>query len=165
MDPIDLGLLIIRSWVGLVIVLHGVNHARRLNGTANWFESIGFRSARLQAINSAVVEIGAGSLLILGLGTALAAAGIFATMFVAFWTVHRTNGFFIFRPGEGYEYVVTLGLVALGIAITGPGAASIDAAFDIADVLDGGIGALIVGGGLIGALALLTIYWKPEETS
>ena len=105
MDTIDVGLLIIRSWVGLAILLHGVNHARSLDGTANWFASIGFRSAKLQAINSAIVEIGAGALLIIGLGTSPAAAGIFATMFVAFWTVHRSNGFFIFRPGEGYEYV------------------------------------------------------------
>ncbi|MDH3248475.1 MAG: DoxX family protein [Acidimicrobiia bacterium] len=165
MDTVDIGLLIIRSWVGLVILLHGVNHARGLDGTANWFESIGFRSARLQAINSAVVEIGAGAMLILGLGTSLAAAGIFATMFVAFWTVHRTNGFFIFRPGEGYEYVSTLGLVAVGLAITGPGSASLDSALDIAETLDGWVGALIVGAGLAGAFGLLTIFWKPETTS
>jgi putative oxidoreductase len=165
MDTIDIGLLIIRSWVGLVIVIHGVNHARSLDGTANWFESIGFRSARLQAVNSAVVEIGAGALLILGLGTSLAAAGIFATMFVAFWTVHRSNGFFIFRPGEGYEYVSTLGLIAVGLAITGPGSASLDSALDIADLLDGWIGALIVSGGLVGAFGLLAIFWKPEATS
>lgn len=165
MDTIDIGLLIIRVWVGLVVVVHGVNHARSLDGTANWFESIGFRSARIQALNSAVVEIGAGVLLILGLGTSLAVAGIFATMFVAFWTVHRTNGFFIFRPGEGYEYVATLGLVALAIAIAGPGSASVDSALDIADTLDGWIGASIVGAGLIGAIGLLAVFWRPEVSS
>ena len=165
MDTIDIGLLVIRVWVGLVILIHGVNHARSLDGTASWFESIGFRSAKFQATNSAIVEIGAGAMLILGLGTSLAAAGIFATMFVAFWTVHRKNGFFIFRPGEGYEYVSTLGLVALGLAITGPGSASIDSVLDIADLLDGWVGALIVGGGLVGASGLLAIYWKPETTS
>lgn len=165
MDTIDVGLLIIRSWVGLVILLHGVNHARSLDGTANWFESIGYKSAKLQAINSAIVEIGAGLLIIIGLGTSLAAAGIFATMFVAFWTVHRSNGFFIFRPGEGYEYVATLALVSLGLAIAGPGGASLDSALEIADLLDGWIGALIVGGGLVGAFALLASYWKPETTS
>ena len=86
-------------------------------------------------------------------------------MFVAFWTVHRSNGFFIFRPGEGYEYVSTLGLIAVGLAITGPGSASLDSALEIADLLDGWIGALIVGGGLMGALGLLAIFWKPEAMS
>ncbi len=164
MDSIDVGLLIIRSWIGLVILVHGVNHARSLDGTANWFESIGFKSAKLQATNSAIVEIGAGLLIIIGLGTSLAAAGIFSTMFVAFWTVHRKNGFFIFRPGEGYEYVATLASASLGLAIAGPGGASLDSALDIADLLDGWIGALIVGGGLVGAFGLLAIYWKPEAT-
>ena len=165
MDTIDVGLLIIRSWVGVAILLHGVYHARSLDGTANWLASIGFRSAKLQAINSAIVEIGAGALLIIGLGTSLAAAGIFATMFVAFWTVHRSNGFFIFRPGEGYEYVATLALVSLGLAIAGPGGASLDSALEIADLLDGWVRALIVGGGLVGAFGLLAIYWKPETTA
>lgn len=165
METIDVGLLIIRSWVGVVIALHGINHARSLEGTANWFESIGFRSARLQAINSAVVEIAAGMMLVLGLGTSLAAAGVFATMFVAFWTVHRTNGFFIFRPGEGFEYVTTLGLTALGLAITGPGAISLDAALDIAGSLDGWAGASIVAGGLVAALGLLGLFWDSEAST
>ena len=165
MDTIDIGLAVLRIWVGLVIVAHGVNHARSLDGTANWFESIGFRSARLQALNSAVVEIGAGALQIVGLGTSFAAAGIAATMFVAFWTVHRTNGFFIFRPGEGYEYVATLAFASLALALAGPGSASLDSAFGVADLLDGWVGALIVGGGLLGAVALLAAFWRPETTS
>ncbi len=164
MDTIDIGLAVLRVWVGIVIVAHGVNHARSLDGTANWFESIGFRSSKLQALNSAVVEIGAGALLIVGLGTSFAAAGIVATMFVAFWTVHRTNGFFIFRPGEGYEYVATLGFAALAIAIAGPGSVSIDSAIDVADALDGWVGTLIVGGGLVGGIALLAVFWRPEAT-
>lgn len=165
MNPTDIGLLIVRSWVGLVILIHGINHARSLDGTADWFESIGFRSAKVQAINSAVVEIGAGALLIVGLGTPLAAAGVFATMFVAFWTVHRANGFFIFRPGEGYEYVATLAVVALGLAIVGPGSVSVDSVLDIAEATDGWVGALVVGGGLIGAVGLLVTYWRPEVAS
>jgi len=33
----------------------------------------------------------------------------------------RDEGFFIFRPGEGYEYVMTLTLLGLAISILGPG--------------------------------------------
>ena len=47
-------------------------------------------------------------------------------MLVAFITNHMKNGFFIFRPGEGYEYVMTLTLVAVAIGTIGPGQWSID---------------------------------------
>ncbi len=47
-------------------------------------------------------------------------------MLVAFITNHMKNGFFIFRPGEGYEYVMTLTLVAVAIGTIGPGDWSID---------------------------------------
>lgn len=164
MTAIDVGLLVIRVWAGAVIAIHGINHARSLDGTASWFGSVGFRSAKLQAASSAVVEIGAGALLIVGLGTSLAAAGIIATMFVAFWTVHRSNGFFIFRPGEGYEYVATLAFVALGIAITGPGGISIDEPIGLAELLDGWVGAAIAAAAVAGALGHLGMFWsKPVE--
>ena len=41
-------------------------------------------------------------------------------MLVALITNHLKNGFFIFRPGEGYEYVLTLLLT--GFALAGIGA-------------------------------------------
>lgn len=160
MTPIDVGLLIIRVWAGLVIAIHGINHARTLDGTAGWFGSVGFRSAKLQAAASAIVEIGAGVLLILGLGTTFAAAGVIATMFVAFWTVHRSNGFFIFRPGEGYEYVATLAFVSLGIAIAGPGGISVDEQIGLADRMDAGIATWIAVAAVAGAFAHLAVFWS-----
>ena len=84
--------------------------------------SKGFRSPALNARISAGNEIALGLGLIVGLLTTVAAAGLAATMFVAFWSIHRFVGFFNFRrPDEGYEYVTTLALVALAIAILGPG--------------------------------------------
>ena len=164
MDAIDTASLILRLWVGLVIALHGLNHARSLDGTARWFASIGFRSARIQAAASAAVEIGAGVLLALGLLTTLAAAAVVATMFVAFWTVHRFNGFFIFRPGEGYEYVTTLAVVALALAVAGPGSISIDSVLGLADRLDGWVGAAIVTAAIVGAGGHLTLFWDRKAT-
>jgi hypothetical protein len=55
-------------------------------------------------------------------------------------------------------------LVTLGLAIAGPGSASIDSTLDIADTLDGWIGASIVGAGLVGAIGLLAVFWRRETS-
>lgn len=165
METMDIAALILRVWVGVVIALHGLNHARSLDGTAKWFASIGFKSARIQAAASAGVEIGAGILLAFGLLTSFAAAAIVATMFVAFWTVHRFNGFFIFRPGEGFEYVGTLAATGLALAIAGPGSISIDSIVGLANLFDGWVGAGIVAAGVLGAGAHLAVFWNRKETT
>ncbi|MDH3498948.1 MAG: DoxX family protein [Acidimicrobiia bacterium] len=165
MEPIDFAMLVLRVGIGLVILAHGVNHARSLDGTASWFESVGFKNAGLQASMSALVEIGVGILLVIGLLTPLASAGLVATMFVAFWAIHRHNGFFIFRPGEGWEYVSTLALAGLAVGIAGAGRASVDHALGLADDLNGWIGFLIVVAGVAAAGGQLAMFWrKPVAT-
>lgn len=165
MSKIDIALLILRLWAGFVIVAHGINHGRSLEGTANWFASKGFRSPRFNAALSAGNEIAIGGALILGLLTSIAASGLAATMFVAFWAIHRFAGFFNFhRPDEGYEYVTTLAMVSLALAIAGPGSVSIDSALGIAENLDGWVGVAIIGGGLIVAAGQLSMFWrKPDD--
>lgn len=165
MEPIDFAMLVLRVGIGLVIIAHGANHARSLGGTASWFERVGFKNARLQASMSAWVEIGVGVLLVIGLLTPLASAGLVATMFVAFWAIHRHNGFFIFRPGEGWEYVGTLALAGLAVGIAGAGRASVDHALGITDDLSGWIGFLIVVAGVAAAGGQLAMFWrKPVAT-
>ncbi len=163
MEPLDFAMLVLRVWVGIVILAHGINHARSLDGTASWFERVGFKQAKLQALASALVEIGVGVLLVLGLLTPLAAAGLAATMFVAFWSIHRKNGFFVFRPGEGWEYVATLAFSALAIGIAGPGEISIDHALGIADDVDGWVGFAIVLGGVVLAAGQLAATWRAPK--
>lgn len=166
MGELDIAMLILRVWAGVVMVAHGVNHARSLDGTAKWFGSVGFRSPRLNAWLSAVNEIVIGVALIVGLVTAISAAALVATMFIAFWTIHRTVGFFVFhRPDEGYEYVATLAVIALALAIVGPGNLSIDAALGISDDLSGTAGAVIYGLGIVAGVGQLALFWRqPEET-
>ncbi len=165
MNEIDFALTVLRVWAGIVILAHGVNHGRTLEGTAIWFAKKGFRSAPLNARISAANEIALGLGLIAGLLTTVAAAGLAATMFVAFWSIHRFVGFFNFhRPDEGYEYVTTLAVVALVIAILGPGSVSVDSALGIADDLDGWVGAAIVGAGLVVAFLQLAIFWRKPAT-
>jgi putative oxidoreductase len=167
MDSLNTAALILRIALGATMIAHGWNHAfggGRLPGTARWFESIGIRPGKLHALVATLVELGAGAFLILGLLTPLAAAGVVGTMLVALIANHIKNGFFIFRPGEGYEYVLMLILVACGLAALGGGAWSLDNAVGFG--LDGWGGLLVavmVGGGG-GGLLLLTC-WRPTSVA
>ncbi len=161
MNEIDIAMLVLRLWVGTVMLAHGVNHARSLEGTANWFESVGFRSPRLNAFLSAGNEIAIGAGLIVGLLTSVAAAALAATMLVAFWSIHRFVGFFVFRrPTEGYEYVVTVAVAALVLAMVGPGSASLDAVLGIDENLSGATGAIIYGLGILAGAGQLAAFWR-----
>ena len=50
-------------------------------------------------------------------------------MVVTILVDHRFNGFFVFRKGEGVEYVTVLAAAAASVAAIGPGQASLDHAF------------------------------------
>src|SRR5258706_12387874 len=98
----------------------------KLAGMSRWFASLGMRPGRLHALLASVTELGAGALLVLGLLTPLAGAGVIGTMLVAWITNHVKNGFFIFRPGEGYEYVMTLTFAGLALGTIGAGEWGLD---------------------------------------
>src|SRR3546814_19636544 len=103
-----------------------------------------------------------GARLSLGLLRLPGGAATIGVVAVACITNHRGNGFFIFRPGEGWEYVLTLAIAGFAIAVIGPGEWSLDDAFDLTDDLVGMTGlltALIAGVG--GAVALLAVAWRP----
>ncbi|RAY16170.1 DoxX family protein [Actinomadura craniellae] len=167
MESVDIASLILRLTVGLTIFAHGWNHAfggGRIAGTGRWFESIGLRPGRLHALMATGTELGAGAMLALGLFTPLAAAGVVGTMLVAMVTNHLRNGFFIFRPGEGYEYVLMLILVACAAGALGGGAVSLDGVLGIEDTLDGWLGlAIAAGAGGVGGALLLAVFWRPER--
>lgn len=167
MDGVDIGSFVLRLALGGTMLAHGWNHAfggGKLPGTARWFESIGIRPGWLHARAATVTEIGAGLLLILGLLTPFAAAGVVGTMAVALVAAHRKNGFFIFRPGEGYEYVLNLALAACAVGALGAGSISLDAVLGI--LIDGWLGiGIAVAAGAGGAALLLVTCWRPEARS
>ena len=163
MNEVDLALLGLRAWVGVVMLAHGVKHLRGREKTTNWLASIGYRNAPLQWFAMSATEVGAGLLLIAGLLTSLAAAGTASIMVVAYLTVHRRMGFWVTaRPDEGWEYVATLLVASLVIGLLGPGEWSIDHAIGIADDLDGWTGLLIVIAGEFAGLGQVATFFRPE---
>ena len=165
MDAVELAVTGLRVWLGVVMIAHGLNHARSLDRTAKWFGSVGFKMPRRQAQVSAFGEMAIGASLVAGFLTTFGAFGLIAVVSVAFWSIHRFAGFFVFsRPDEGYEYVATLVLAALALAALGPGPWSMDALVGIADELDGWVGLGIAALGMVAAAVQLSVLWrKPED--
>ena len=165
-DAIDLALLVLRCGVGAVMIAHGYNHifgGGKVTGTAAWFGSMGMRPPLLQAWLASLTEIGGGALLLLGMLTPFGAAAVIGIMTVAWVINHRGNGFFIFRPGEGWEYVMTLAIAGLAIGAVGPGRWSLDDALELEDDLTGATGLLLaVVLGVGGAALLLAVCWRPR---
>ncbi len=163
MTAYDVGLLILRVVLGLTLAAHGYNKffgGGRIPGTAGWFESIGMRYGKFQAVVAASTEISAGLGLAAGLLTPIPAAGFVALMFVAAWTVHRHNGFFIVK--EGWEYNLVLALSAVAVATIGPGQYSLDWLIFGHNWRNGWHGLLIsLLLGLGGGVGQLLIFYRP----
>jgi putative oxidoreductase len=163
LEPLDIAMFLIRFALGVVMLAHGIKHARGRLKTTAWFGSIGFRMPEFQWFASTSTEVGVGVLLIVGLGTSLAAAGIIGIAVVAFISVHRKAGFWITaRPDEGYEYVMVLAVSALALAMIGPGSVSIDNAVGLSDLLDGWIGLVLGLGGVVLAAVQLAVFYRPS---
>ncbi len=161
---LNVALLVLRGAIGGVMLAHGVNHivgGGRIKGTARWFESLGMKPGLLHAWLASITEVVGGVLLILGFLMPLGGSAVVGTMSVALITNHRTNGFFIFRPGEGWEYVMTLIAAGFALAVLGAGDWSVDHALDLFDppAADGLWISLVAGLG--GAIALLAVFWRP----
>lgn len=129
----DTGLLIIRIVIGLLVAAHGAQKVfgwfggHGIDGTAAFFESLGYKPGRPYAGAAGLSELGAGILLLFGFLTPLAAAMLIGVMVNAIVAVHMENGLWV--TDNGIEYPLVLSALAAGLAFTGPGSASVDAAF------------------------------------
>jgi putative oxidoreductase len=158
-EEVALTQLILRTALGGTMIAHGVRHGRTLDGTARWFESIGFRRPRLQARLSAAVEIAAGAAVAVGAATPLAGSAMVGTMAVAYRTVHRPNGYFV--VAEGWEYVGFISAAAVALSALGPGRFSIDRLLGVDRVGTPLSRAVVTAGlGIAGAGGQLAVFWS-----
>lgn len=126
-----LGLLILRLVVGLTLTAHG---AQKLfgwwggPGMAGWtagMDRMRIRPAKAWAWISVLAELVGGLLFAFGLLTPLGAFAIVGSMLVAIATVHWPNGFW--NGKRGYEFNLVILASVIAVALTGPGALSLDA--------------------------------------
>jgi putative oxidoreductase len=129
----DLGRLLLRLTIGGTFFVHGTQKlfgwfgGYGLDGTGQFFESLGLRPGRRNAVAAGATETGCGILIALGLATPLAAAGLSAVMITALRTAVWKEGF---KPATG-EHEVLLAAAALALTETGPGVPSLDSAYGL----------------------------------
>lgn len=123
---IDRGLLLIRIALGLVFVMHGWQKLTvfGLAGTAGFLGGLGVPLPSVNAALLITVELAGGALLAAGAGTRVVGVLLAFAMSVATVAAHGAAGFFL---PTGYEFVLTLALISLAIAVTGAGRYSVDA--------------------------------------
>ncbi|MEO5580675.1 MAG: DoxX family protein [Gemmatimonadaceae bacterium] len=122
---IEAGLAVLRVVTGIVFAVHGYQKffMMGLDGTAGFFGSLGMPMPGIAAPLVATLELAGGIALALGLFTRPLALLLVSDMLGAIALVHAKNGFFV---PKGIEFVMTLGTVALALALAGPGSPSLD---------------------------------------
>jgi len=127
-----IGRLLLRLVAGGFFIGHGTQKlfgwfgGDGLSATSESFEQLGMAPGKAHASAAGVAEAGGGALLVAGLQTPLAAAGIIATMLTAIRTVHFKNGPWVTNGGYEYNALVIATMIAL--TELGPGPISLDAA-------------------------------------
>jgi putative oxidoreductase len=155
------GLLLARLILGVLMAAHGAQKlfgwfgGYGLDGTAGYFENLGFRPGRLFVITASLSEIASGILIALGLFGPVGPALLLSVMIVAAVSVHWKHG--LFAGTNGIEVPLLYAAGAVALALTGPGLFSLDAALGIEHVWTPAIkvAALDIGvvGGAVNLLA------------
>jgi putative oxidoreductase len=128
----SIGPLIVRVVVGSLFVGHGMQKlagwfgGSGIEGTEKMMDKLDLQPSRSNAVASGATEAVCGGMLVAGLATRIAGAGLVATMVTAVRTVHWRNG--VWNSNRGWEYNAVLIASLFALVEAGPGAVSMDAA-------------------------------------
>jgi putative oxidoreductase len=157
----DTGLILLRVVFGSLMAAHGAQKlfgwfgGYGLAGTAGYFESIGFRPGRLFAAAAAGSEVAGGVLMVLGLLGPVGPALMLSVMIVAAVSVHWAHG--LFAMSNGIELSLLYGAAAAALALTGPGAYSLDALLGLQSLWTPALAWSALAIGVIGGIGNLAI--------
>ena len=168
-EPLSVGLLVLRLVVGLAMAAHGAQKlfgwfgGYGIAGTGGFFEGLGFRPGKIFAVAAGLSEFGGGVLVALGLLGPVGSALILSVMIVAALTVHWKNGFF--AASNGIELPLLYAAAVVAVAFAGPGIYSLDHALGFESLSRPALAALVLLGGVVGALANLLVGRRAVMTS
>jgi putative oxidoreductase len=164
----DFGLLLARLVLGLMMAAHGAQKlfgwfgGHGISGTAGFFEMLGFRPGRLFVVAAAGAEFTGGLLVASGLLGPIGSALILAVMIVAGRRVHWNNG--VFATSNGIEVPLLYAAGTSALALTGPGAYSLDRLLGLSAVWTPAARAAVLALGIAGAVANLLLR-QPDPAS
>jgi putative oxidoreductase len=124
--------LALRIPVGIIFAAHGAQKlfgwfgGYGLEGTGQFFGSIGLTPGFLMALLAGLAEFLGGLALVFGLALRPAAAALAFAMLVAIFAVHFSKGFFM--SSGGYEYALALFAASVALLFSGAGRFSLDRA-------------------------------------
>jgi putative oxidoreductase len=162
----DLGRLLVRFVIGGTFFVHGTQKlfgwfgGYGPEGTGQFFESLGLRPGRSNAIAAGATETGCGILSALGLATPVAAAGVSAVMITALRTAVWNEGI---KPATG-EHEVLLAAATLALTETGPGDPSLDSAFGL-DLSGAGWMLAALGAGAAGSAMAISLGKRQQSAA
>jgi putative oxidoreductase len=165
----DAGLVIVRLVFGLLMAAHGTQKlfgwfgGYGLTAVSGYFESLGFRPGRFFALAASVTEVVGGLLVAAGFLGPIGPALVLSVMIVAALTVHAQHG--LFAASNGIEVPLLYGAATVALALTGPGAYSLDAALGLGSVWTPAIVWSVLLVGAIGGLLNVAARRGPQEVA
>lgn len=124
-ENLDAALLVLRLALAAVLLYHGLPKVMNFGATVGGFQSMNIPAPTLTAVFAILAEVVGGILILLGVAVDLAGLLVIIDMLGAIFTVHWAAGF-DFTKG-GWEHPFTVLVMALTLALAGPGDYSVGA--------------------------------------
>jgi putative oxidoreductase len=122
--------LVLRAVAGVIFAAYGAQKlfawfgGYGLEGTGQFFDSIGLSPGYYLALLAGSAEFFGGLALVIGVLVRPAALALAITMVIAIVSVHLENG--LFMANNGYAFALTLFAMSVALVFTGAGRLSLD---------------------------------------